>query len=144
VQEQRARRLPEAIQSYRRAAQLDPGFFDAHYNLALAASENGNLALALAAYETALAIQPESLDARYNLGLVLKQAGYVLDAVTELENILGKYPNDGRTHLALGNLYAQQLQQPAKARPHYLAVLATAPQSPQAGAIRYWLTDHPK
>jgi tetratricopeptide (TPR) repeat protein len=144
VQEQQARRLPEAIQSYRRAAQADPSFFDAHYNLGLAATENGNLPLALSAYETALAIEPESLDARYNFGLVLKQAGYALDAVAQFEKILSKYPNDGRTHLALGNLYAQQLQEPSKARQHYLAVLAIAPQSPQAGAIRYWLTDHPK
>jgi tetratricopeptide (TPR) repeat protein len=112
--------------------------------LGLAASENGNFPLALAAYETALAIQPDSLDARYNFGLVLKQAGYVPDAVTQFEKILSKYPNDGRTHLALGNLYAQQLQDPAKARQHYQAVLAIAPQSPQAGAIRYWLTDHPR
>ena len=144
VQQQQARNFPEAIQAYRRAAQLDPSFYDAHYNLGLAASQNGNLSLALAAYETALAIQPESLEARYNFALVLKQAGYVIDAEAELERILAKFPNDGRTHLALGNLYAQQLQNPAKAREQYLAVLAVAPQSPQAGAIRYWLTDHPK
>ena len=144
VEEQQARRLPQAIQSYRRAAQLDPAFFDAHYNLGLAATQNGNLPLALAAYETALAIEPESLDARYNFGLVLKQSGYVFDAVTQFEKILAKFPNDGRAHLALGNLYAQQLQDPARAREHYMAVLSIAPQSPQAGAIRYWLTDHPK
>jgi len=144
VQEQQARHFAEAIQAYRHAALLDPSFYDAHYNLGLAAFQNGNLPLALAADETALAIEPESLDARYNFGLVLKQAGYVVDAVNEFEKILAKYPNDGRTHLALGNLYAQQLQEPAKAREHYLAVLAVAPQSPQAGAIRYWLTDHPK
>ncbi|HLH55783.1 MAG TPA: tetratricopeptide repeat protein [Verrucomicrobiae bacterium] len=144
VQEQQAGHLSQAIQAYRRAAQLDPAFFDAHYNLGLAATDNGNLPLALAAYETALAIRPESLDARYNFGLVLKQAGYVLDAATQFERVLAKYPNEGRAHLALGNLYAQQLQDPAKARQHYLAVLALAPQSPQAGAIRYWLLDHPK
>ena len=144
VQEQQARRLPEAIQSYRRATQLDPAFYEAHYNLGLAASENRNLPLALSAYENALAIQPESLDARYNFALILRQAGYVLDAVIEFEKILASYPNDGRTHLALGNLYAQQLQEPAKARPHYIAVLEVSPQSPQAGAIRYWLTDHPR
>ena len=144
VREQQAQHLSQAIQAYRRAAQLDPGYYDAHYNLGLAAAENGNLPLALAAYETALAIEPESLDARYNFGLALKQSGYALDAVAEFEKILAKFPNDSRTHLALGNLYAQQLQEPAKARPHYVAVLAVAPQSPQAGAIRYWLTDHPR
>ena len=144
VQDQRARRFPEAIQDYRRAAQLDPSYYDAHYNLGLAASQNGSLALALAAYETALAIEPDSLDARYNFGLVLKQSGYVLDAVAEFDRILAKYPNDARTHLALGNVYAQQLADPAKAREQYLVVLTVAPQSPQASAIRYWLNDHPK
>jgi tetratricopeptide (TPR) repeat protein len=144
IEQHQARRLSEAIQSYKRAAQLDPAFYDAQYNLALAATDAGNLPLALSTYEIALAIQPESLDARYNLGLVLKQAGYALDAVNQFEKILTKFPNDGRTHLALGNLYAQQLQDVAKAREHYLAVLAISPQSPQAGAIRYWLSDHPK
>jgi tetratricopeptide (TPR) repeat protein len=144
VQLQQARRLPDAIQAYRRAAQLDPSFFDAHYNLGLAASENGNSRLALSAYQTALAINPESLDARYNFGLVLKQAGYVLDAVIQFEKILSQYPSEPRAHLALGNIYAQQLQDPSKAREHYQAVLAVAPQSPQAGAIRYWLSDHPR
>jgi len=144
VEQHQARKLSEAIQAYKRAVQLDPAFYDAQYNLALAATDNGNLPLALSTYEIALAIQPESLDASYNFGLVLKQAGYVLDAVNQFEKILTKYPNESRTHLALGNLYAQQLQDVAKAREHYLALLAIAPQSPQAGAIRYWLSDHPK
>jgi tetratricopeptide (TPR) repeat protein len=143
VQLQQARRLSDAVQAYRRAAQLDPSFYNAHYNLGLAASENGNSTLALSAYQTALAIDPQSLDARYNFGLVLKQTGYVLDAVTQFDKILEQYPNEPRAHLALGNIYAQQLQDPATAREHYKAVLASAPQSPQAGAIRYWLSDHP-
>jgi Flp pilus assembly protein TadD len=144
VQLQQGRRLPEALQAYRRAAQLDASFYDAQYNLGLAASESGNSTLALSAYEMALAIQPESLDARYNFGLVLRQTGYVIDAVTQFEKILAQYPNEPRAHLALGNLYAQQLQNLPKARQHYQAVLAVAPQSPQAGAIRYWLLDHPR
>jgi tetratricopeptide (TPR) repeat protein len=144
IQKQQGRRFSEAVQFYRRATQLDPAFYDAQYNLGLAAAESGNIQLALSAYETSLAIEPESLDARYNFGLVLKQAGYALDAVTQFENILERYPNDARAHLALGNLYAQQLQDVSKARQHYQAVLAVAPQSPQAGAIRYWLSDHPR
>lgn len=144
VQQQQGQRFSEAVQSYRRATQLDPSFYDAQYNLGLAATESGNLSLALSAYELALALEPESLDARYNFGLVLRQAGYPLDALAQFQRILEHFPNDGRTHLALGNLYAQQLQEPAKARQHYLAALAIAPQSQQAGAIRYWLTDHPR
>jgi tetratricopeptide (TPR) repeat protein len=131
------------MQAYRLAARLDPSLFEAQYNLGLAATEAGNLSLALTAYENALAIQPTSLDARYNLALVLKQANYLTDAVNELERVLASYPNETRAHLALGNLYAQQFGQPAKARQHYRKVLEVEPRHPQAGAIRYWLAANP-
>jgi tetratricopeptide (TPR) repeat protein len=141
VHAHQAQRLPEAIASYRRALQLDPSFFDADYNLAMAATQVRNLPLALSTYENALALRPESSDARYNFALVLKQANYLLDAANELEKDLTAYPNESRAHLALGNLYAQQLQQPDKARQHYLKVLEIDPRNPQAAAIRSWLTE---
>jgi tetratricopeptide (TPR) repeat protein len=143
VQAQEARRLPEAVQAYRLAARQDPSLYEAQYNLGLVATEAGNLSLALMAYEYALVIQPTSLDARYNFALVLKQANYLADAAKELERVLVSYPNDTRAHVALGNLYAQQMRQPAKARQHYMKVLELDPQSPQAGAIRYWLAANP-
>jgi tetratricopeptide (TPR) repeat protein len=142
VQSHSSHGLREAIQAYRRATQLDPSYFDAYYNLGLACTELGSLGMALSAYETALKLRPDSLDGRYNFALVLKQANYPLDAATELEKILVKYPNESRAHLALGNLFAQQLRQPAQARQHYLKVLESDPRNPQAGAIRYWLSEH--
>jgi tetratricopeptide (TPR) repeat protein len=143
VEAQKSHHLAEALQSYRLATQADPSYFEAHYNLALAATEAGNSSQALAAYETGLAIRPESLDARYNFALVLKQAGYLQDAVNELERVLKSFPNETRAHLALGNIYAQQLRQPAQARQHYLKVVQADPGNPQADAIRYWLASHP-
>jgi len=123
--------------------QLDPSLFEAHYNLGLAAAEAGDLALALTSYEMALAIQPASADARYNFALVLKQANYTTDAANELERLLAASPNEVRAHLALANLYAQQLNQPAKARPHYLKVLELAPRHSQVSAIQFWLASNP-
>ncbi len=143
VKAQQARRLTDAIQGYRRATELDPSFFDARYNLGVAAAEAGDLPAALAAYEHALAVRPDSLDARYNFALALKQADFPIDARNELEKLLRAYPNETRAHLALGNLYAQQFRDPAKAREHYLKVLEAEPMHPQAGAIRYWLTANP-
>jgi tetratricopeptide (TPR) repeat protein len=140
---QREQRYSDAVQAYRRSTEADPAFFDAYYNLGLAASEAGDTELALTSYETALALRPDSLDARYNFALVLKQSKFMLDAANELEKLLSTYPNDSRAHLALGNLYAQDLQQPARARPHYLKVLETDPRNPQAPAIQYWLTRNP-
>lgn len=140
---QQAHRLTDAINSYRAAAELDPAYFEAFYNLALAAGEAGDSQAAIAAYESALAIRPDSLDARYNLSLVLKQNNDFARAAGELEKLLQKYPNDARSHLALGNLYAQQLHEPAKARQHYVKVLETDPHNAQADKIRFWLTSNP-
>ena len=144
LEAQKARKWTEAMQSYRAATQLDPSFFEAQYNLALAATEAGSSATALTGYEGALAIQPNSADARYNFALVLKQANCVPDAASELERLLTFHPNEARAHLALANIYAQQLRQPVKARPHYLKFLELEPRSPQANTIRYWLQANPQ
>jgi tetratricopeptide (TPR) repeat protein len=98
----------------------------------------------LAAYESALAVRPDSLDARYNFALVLKRADYFIDAGNELEKLLTRFPDEPRANLALGNLYANQLQQTTKARQYYLKVLQTDPHNTEASAIRYWLTSNPQ
>ena len=144
IQAQQSHRVDEAVQAYRRATQVDPSFFEAHYNLGLAVAEAGDFPAALTSYENALTVRPDSLDARYNFALVLKQSNYIVDAANELEKLLATYPNEGRANLALGNLYAQQLRQPAKARQHYLRVLESDPHNSQVSAIRYWLTANPQ
>lgn len=144
LQAQQKQRLQDAIQSYRMATTVDPAYFEAWYNMGLAASSAGETATALAAYENALAVRPDSLDARYNFALVLKQASYSLDAVHELEKLLAANSNEARAHLVLANLYAQQLHQPANARPHYLKVLELDPRNPQDNAIRNWLSTNPQ
>jgi tetratricopeptide (TPR) repeat protein len=144
VQAQQAHRTGESVLAYRKATQLDPSYYDAQYNLGLAATEAGNFQVALNAYEYALANRPDSLDARYNFALVLKQANYLADAANEFEKALIQYPHEARAHLALGNLYAQQLRDPVKARQQYLKFLEIEPQHPQAGAIRYWLAANPR
>ncbi len=142
IREQQARHLTDAIRAYSRAVEVDQSFFDAQYNLGLAAFQAGSLPLALSAYENALAVVPESEEARYNFALALKQANYTADAANELEKVVARYPNDSPAHLALGNLYAQQLNQPAKARLHYRKLLEIDPRNPQAAAVQSWLMAH--
>ncbi|MCL4788381.1 MAG: tetratricopeptide repeat protein [Verrucomicrobia bacterium] len=142
-QAHQAKRLPEAAQSYRQAIQADPGYFEAHFNLALVALESRNYRQSLAAWETALTIQPDSVDARYNFALALKAANYPADAARQLGQILATNPNETRAHLVLGNLWADQFGNPAQARAHYLRVLEMDPRHPQATAIRYWLVANP-
>jgi tetratricopeptide (TPR) repeat protein len=139
AQAAKSRRLAQAISAYRQAIEQDPTYFDAYYNLALALSSSGQTSQALLAYETALTLRPNSWEARYNFALLLRQSGYLLDAAAELEKNVAAYPNDASSHLALGNLYANDLGQPARAREHYRRVLEIDPHNPQANAIRYWL-----
>jgi len=144
VQAQRDHRPAAAVIAYRAAANADPSFFEAQYNLGLAAFDAGDLPQSLLAYELALAITPDSANARYNFALVLKEANYPVDAARELEKLLATHPAEVRAQLALANLYAQQLSQPPLARTHYLKVLALDPRHPQSTAIRYWLAANPK
>ncbi|PYK62791.1 MAG: hypothetical protein DME21_05210, partial [Verrucomicrobia bacterium] len=143
VQAQERNRLGEAIEAYRQAAKTDPTFFDAQYNRGVAAYEAGDLPQCLLAYECALAINPVSVKARFNFAVALQKANYPRDAADELEKLLANNPSEPRAHFALANLYAQQLDQPSKARDHYLRLLELEPQHPQATAVRYWLEANP-
>jgi tetratricopeptide (TPR) repeat protein len=131
------------VAAYQKAAGLDPGWFEAQYNYGVLAYRQEDYNHALAAYEMALAIRPDSADARYNFALVLKAAGYMTDAVGELKKVVAAKPDEARAHLSLGNLYAQQLRDPAQARREYLRVLALDPRNPQAGDIQFWLSANP-
>lgn len=137
-------KFADALDNYRRAAQMDPSWFEAQYNCGVMAYRLRDYQFSLAAYERALAIEPESTDARYNFAFALKAAGYVTDAIDELKKIVATNANDARVHLELGNLYAQDLHDVADAREEYLKVLQLDPGNPQASNIEFWLSANPQ
>ena len=138
------KRYLEAASAYRAAAEADPSWFQAHLNRSAAALQGERVVEALHAGETALALKPDSVEARYNFALALKRGNYVIDAAIELERLLAASPGQADAHLVLGNLYAEQLRQPVKARAHYLQVLELKPDHPRASAIRFWLKANPR
>lgn len=142
--EQRAKRLAEALQCYRRAVSLDESYFEAHYCLGLAAFELRSFKLATTAWQQALALRPDSGDARYNYALTLKADNRFKEAAEELEKLLAVHPDEARAHLTLGILYADPVRDIPRARQHYQRVLQLDPRNPQAEAIRYWLVANPR
>jgi tetratricopeptide (TPR) repeat protein len=137
--------LADAAQSYQKAAQLDPAWFEAQYNYGVLEYRLRNFRQTLAACETALAIKPDSADARYNFALALKSSGYVTDAVNELKKVVASNnPDDAPAHLVLGDIYAQQLHETADARLHYLKFLDLDPRNLQAANVRFWLASNPQ
>jgi tetratricopeptide (TPR) repeat protein len=137
------RQTGHAIALYRQALNADPTYFEAAYNLGVLAYQDKDLPLALAADEQAVALKPGSTDAHYNFALALREAHYPVDAANELRELLNEAPKEARAHLALGNLYSQQLDELALARTHYQHFLDLAPNHPDAGAVRQWLIVHP-
>jgi tetratricopeptide (TPR) repeat protein len=135
--------LAAAMNAYRKAAELDPAWFEAQYNYAVLAYQLQDFNHSLTASEMALSLQPDSADAHYTFALALKSAGYATDAENELKKIVAANPDEARAQLALGNLYAEQMRDPARARPHYLKWLELDPRNPQATNIRFWLSAHP-
>lgn len=132
-----------AVDAYQKAARIDPSWFEAQYNYGVMAYDLGDFSKALGADEMALAIQPASAGARYNFALALKSSGYMTDAEIELKKVVATDPNNVKAHLALGNLYAQQLQNPASARTEYLKVLTLDPGNSKATDIQFWLSANP-
>jgi Flp pilus assembly protein TadD len=141
---QQRRDLVSAAAHYRRATEVDPSFHEAYHNLALVAMDQGDLSLALLACEQALQLRPSDAETRRNFAAALKAAQYPQDAAEQLELFLAARPTDTALHLAAAGLYAGELDEPAKARTHYEAVLALEPSHPQGPAIRGWLSAHPR
>jgi Tfp pilus assembly protein PilF len=140
---ERNQKTAEALQFYKQAATLDPSWFEAQYNAGVLAYRQQGIATALGSFERALAIQPDSVNARYLFALALKAGNYVPDADNELQKILADHPDEMRAHLALANLCAGPLRDPALARVHYRKVLELNPNVPQAADIRAWLASNP-
>jgi len=135
--------LKVAMENYRKALAADPGYQQAHANLALAAYQAGDLAAALKAYEVALTLNPLSLDSRYHFALALHKGEYYIDAAHELDRLLRDYPEHLSGHLQLANLLDKELEQPRRARTHYAKVIKLNPSHTQASSIRQWLSEHP-
>ncbi len=143
VEEHRAGHNATAAAGYRQALKLDPAYFEAHYNLSLLLGGT-DVAEALKHAEMAAVLTPASSAARLQFAQLLDRAGHPTDAAAELEKIIAAEPANVNARLTLGNILAQRLAEPARARTHYLKVLELDPRNSQANAIRFWLVTPPQ
>jgi len=125
--------------AYLEAAKADPAWFDARFELGQAAYYTGDTDLALQSFEHALAIEPNDSPARFNFAMSLVQGNYYAAGARELETFLQFDPDNAQAHFEAGRLYAQKLNDVARAAVHYKRVIGLEPGHPQAVTIRYWL-----
>jgi len=67
--------IDAALDLFRRAAELEPDFFEARRDLATALHQNGDLAGAIAEYRAALALRPAEGRTLFNLAVACAQSG---------------------------------------------------------------------
>jgi protein O-mannosyl-transferase len=96
-------KLPEAINHYERALQLNPDFAEVHNNLGDVLTIQGKLAQAARHCERALQLNPDYAEAHNNLGIVLAMQGNLPEAIPHYERALQLSPDSAEAHNNLGN-----------------------------------------
>ena len=92
-----------AIDYYRIAIRINPKFVEAHYNMASALQNKGDLGAAIQAYEQAILIKPDYADAYYNLANTLKDTGDLGAAIKSYKQAIKINPNLHNAHNNMGN-----------------------------------------
>ena len=117
-------KLSEAEVGFRKAAELNPNYADAHYNTGNVLKDQGKLEEALEAYQHALKIKPDYADAYNNLGAVLQDQGKLEDALEAYQHALKIKPDYADAHNNMGNALQDQgkLEDAIEAHQHALKI----------------------
>ena len=121
--------LDEAELCGTRAATLQPGNFDAHYNLGCAQLALDKMECAIASFRSCLAIRPDHAKAYVGLGNAYAFLGSLQQAVDAYEKVLATTPNAAGVHSNLGNVLADQ-GRIDEAVEHWQYALTLNPNSP--------------
>jgi predicted O-linked N-acetylglucosamine transferase (SPINDLY family) len=130
----RAGRLDEAADLYRAAFMADPRQSEALHQLGLLACQLGERPKGIALIRRALAMRDEPGYA-LNLATALLRHGQRDEARTVLTGAVGRHPDSGGLHAALGDLMFEA-GEPLKAVAHYRDAARRAGQGPAPAAAR--------
>jgi tetratricopeptide (TPR) repeat protein len=96
-------KVEEAVPYLRRAAELEPGYMDAHWELGLAWSARQQWEAAAEEFIVALALRPNDPSVIHsNLGKVLGNLGRLDDAIAQFREAARLNPKYAEAHLSLG------------------------------------------
>ena len=101
-------RLDEAIEHYRRSAELRSDYAPAYNNMGTALRATGRVEDAVAAYRRALDAMPDYADAHYNLANALLDQNRPLEAADHLRVARQLLPSSAGVHNNLGKALAEQ------------------------------------
>ena len=117
----------EAIEMYRKASVLSPGYFAPYYGLATAMMKQGRFEEALTYANEAVRIDEIYIEANLLRGLILTKLRRLDEAAESFRRCLQIRPNDPEANFNLACIYDQN-RQDADAERHYLAALRMDPE----------------
>src|ERR1051326_912612 len=97
-----------AVESFERAAELNPSDARARYNLALAQQYLGYSESAIAGYQRAIDIDPGLTDAYINLGNLYGELGMREESLETFQEALDYAPDNDALYLSVGDAYRSQ------------------------------------
>jgi tetratricopeptide (TPR) repeat protein len=97
-----AGRVPESIQQYKAALELQPAYPAVYNNLGNALDRSGRTPEAIGLYETAIRLEPGFAAAHYNLAKAFWRTGRNPEAIGQFEEALRIEPNHADAHIDLG------------------------------------------
>src|SRR2546429_52347 len=119
-----------AIDELQRVVKLEPGLAQAHYHLARAYVQAGNLLQARAELNEATTRDPAFIDATLLEAEIQIQTGAYQPAIEALERLIARRPQEVRAHVLLGSAYLGN-RQPVKAADAYRRIVVLTPQDPR-------------
>jgi len=98
-------RIDEAIEDYKRALSLNPGYAKSHYNLGLALFEKGWVDQAIEEYRIAVQAEPRNINARLNLGIAYEMKGLTDKSLEEYMIVEKLKPGSADPYFDLGTFF---------------------------------------
>ena len=126
-------RAAEAVPPLQQTLLLEPGFEQAHYNLANAFLALGKTSDAIGEYNIALQLNADDAQAHYNVGNALMQIGRLPDALTQYQKALQHIPDSAEIR---GN-YGQALMRSGRTADALAQFQQAAQLDPASPAAAY-------
>jgi tetratricopeptide (TPR) repeat protein len=123
-----ARRVGDAIQTYRQATRLDPANHAIWYELADVLFQLGRMPEAIGALRRAVSAKPDFAAGHHLLGKALEQQGNEIQAIGALRRAVDLAPSLTEAHARLGTLFMALSRRP-EGIAAYRRAAETAPQS---------------
>jgi tetratricopeptide (TPR) repeat protein len=105
------KRRPEAMERFRQAIQINPGYWDAHFELAGELAFDEKIAEAKAEFAEAVRIEPANPRSHFNLGVMLAKLNQFDGAQHEFEETLRLEPDNQTAAKYLGQVKALKSRQ---------------------------------